>query len=152
MLWVIKAQNLFKGAELLEEHDLLFDAVKTNKGFSETKFNLVSVILMLRGMGFECLLKGLLTKQGKISSKNGKLNLPPRYQGHNLRNMVEDVEGLVFTKDEFVTLQELSAQISLGRLPLKQAPTKQQMEQTGGWNYPHDEKLYKDMLHKILAV
>lgn len=150
-IWYLKAQNLLKASKLLEEHDQLFDQIKTQKGFSDSKSNLMSVILMLRGMGLECLLKGLLTKQGKITPSNGKLDLPEKYRIHNLRKMAEDVNGLSLEEDEYTTLSTLSQQITLARLPLKKAPTKSEMEQ-GAWTFPHDEVVYEKVLEKILAI
>lgn len=150
-MWYLKAQNLLDAARLLEPHDLLFDQVKTQEAFSETKLNLMSIILMLRGMALECLLKGELTRQGKMTSKDGKLDLPKKYKDHNLSSMAQDIDNLALEKDERVTLETLSQQIMLARLPLKKAPTKAQMEQ-GAWNFPHDEDVYLKILNKILAL
>lgn len=148
VMWFLKAENLLDAARLLEPYDLLFNQVKSQKAFSETTLNLMSIILMLRGMALECLLKGELTRQGKIIPKDGKLDLPKKYTGHDLSTMALDVEGLSLEEDEHITLQTLSQQIMLARLPLKQAPNKAQMEQ-GGWTFPHDEKVYLGILDKL---
>jgi len=151
MFWIMKAQDLLKASQILEEHDQFFDAMKTGKGFQGTKHKLFSVILMLRGMAFEALFKGLLTKQGTIVSRNGRLDLPPKYKKHNLRSMAEDVKGLDLEEDDYVTLFTLSKQISLARLPAKQAPTANEMNQVG-WTAPHDEDVYHRVLDKVLAM
>ena len=150
-MWYLKAKNLLDAARLLEAHDLFFDQVKTQKAFSKTKLNLMPIILMLRGMAVECLLKGELTRQGKIMPKYGKLDLPEKYNSHNLKNISKDVDGLDLEKDEYMILETLSQQIMLARLPLKQAPTKAQMEQ-GGWTFPDDEEVYLKFLDKLLVL
>jgi len=149
--WVMKAQDLLKASQILEEHDQFFDAMKNQKGFSESKHHLFSIILMLRGMAFEALFKGLLTKQGIITSKNGELVLPEKYKKHNLRSMAGDVKGLDLEEDDYATLFTLSKQISLARLPAKKAPTASEMDQIG-WMAPHDEEVYRKVLDKVLAM
>lgn len=149
--WVMKAQDLLKASQVLETQDRHFDQLKTGGPPSEEKHNLFSVILMLRGMAIEALLKGLLTKQGSITSKDGELQLPPRYTNHRLGNMAEDVKGLDLQKDEYITLHTLSTQIFLGRLPAKKAFTGAEMDQVG-WTAPHDEEVFHKVVDKITSM
>ena len=65
--------------------------------------------------------------------------------------MAEDVKGLDLEEDDYVTLFTLSKQISLARLPAKQAPTANEMDQVG-WTAPHDEEVYHRVLNKVLAM
>jgi hypothetical protein len=151
VMWYFKAQNLLDAAKILESHDKLFDQIRTQNKFSDTKLDLISVILMLRGMAIECLLKGALTIQGKIRVKDGRLDLVDKYKKHNLEIMAKDLIGLNLEKDEYITLKTLSQQITLARLPLNKAPSKEQMTQ-GAWDLPHDEEVYLNILDKILAL
>ena len=144
-----KAHELEIAYKLLETHCMFFNLVKNKDNFSTNMPNLSSIILMLRGMSLECLLKMILIRRGEIKVTDGELKLVEKYSKHNLKNMAEDIPSLDLNEEEFAVLSILSSHIELGRLPPKKALSQPQILT---WELNNHERLFDVILKKIYLL
>lgn len=149
MMWYVKASDLLKASKVLENNCIFFNTVKNKLDNTQDTANLSSVILMLRGMSVECLLKRLLTKQGKIEVVNGSMIIPDKYLKHNLKTMAQDISELNLDINECITLECLSKYIELARLPPKSALSGSQVLI---WTLNNHEEAFDKILRKIYLL
>ncbi|MBP6884506.1 MAG: hypothetical protein KBC17_01630 [Candidatus Pacebacteria bacterium] len=146
--WYLKAHDLYLAAEALKIQVPLLQGIKPSQAIDTFKnCNYIAIICMLRGMQIECLIKGILTSQGKITANKGKLCLDKKFIHHNLTEICSEINGLIFNDNEISFLDSLSEYIEIGRLPFKKTAIKK--KGVAIYLFPSDEDTYTNIIKKL---
>jgi hypothetical protein len=108
------------------------------------EWRITGVIIMLRAMAVECLLKALWLKSGGQLAKNGKYRGIPGTRDHDLASLADKVTerlSLNLSDSESDLLQRLSCNIAGGRYPIQKNWNLNMQPQAGG-----DRRRTTDML------
>jgi hypothetical protein len=121
------------------------------------------VARMLRGMAFECLLKGIWVKVGHDLTKNGKYKKIPNTKNHNLLSIYNTLKTrfeIELTPEEEDLLSRFSFSIISARYPIRKSaqgacPTKPNNNKKIYWNkitHESDEITYNSMIKKMKSI
>lgn len=123
MEWVFSADTLLASCRFLAEHSIQLREEDPSERFPAfDEFRIVDVIVMLRAMALECLLKALWLKSGNKLAKDGKYYPIPNAKDHDLLslyNTIADNHQIVLTEEEKDFINRLSGNITAGRYPIQ---------------------------------
>lgn len=156
--WCGAADQLFASARVLKaQHDTLYAVALTPTPYVAQVF---PVLLMLRGMGLECLLKALWLKTDKERKLvvNGTYQGVPNTRQHYLVGLARAVE-VELSVEETHLLTRLSDYIThLGRYPIaKKADAQLRVLEhpepgrgvSGTWSFDSDDKLFATLCDRL---
>lgn len=169
--WWSAAERLFSGSKYLCLHsayhtldsDEILSLVKSDQGLLPPEpLRIGGVIMMLRGMGIECLLKALWVDNGRELAADGKYQKIPGSTEHNLMSLSDKVGAVVkldLTADDRYVMERLSVYIVTGRYPIPRnwEVTKPKSLPRGvfgsitNWEFPTDERTYNQMVEKLTS-
>jgi len=149
LAWTSVAPDILAAANVLKERVDSFDLGSVAAGDSVPREALLGhVVLMLRGMAVECLLKGLCLKRGNELVVDGKYSRVPGASDHNLCELASAVDFNVDYAEEAV-LRRLSLFVQYGgRYPIpKSAVIYGQAATT--WATPSDENVFNELVRRL---
>ena len=141
--WIRKARALLgASATLLEAYD---HVCSTDPPGDHEAFYYDDPGLMLRGMGFECLLKALALARKTVLAKGGRYITPPGVKSHDLVGLAKFVRVRLSGPEE-EALRALSRYIVAGRYPIQNRWSEQTRLHSDGkveflptWPFAWDE-------------
>jgi hypothetical protein len=123
MEWVFSADSLLAACRFLSLHSShLREEAPSERFPTFDEYRIHDVIVMLRAMAIECLLKALWLKSGNKLAKNGKYCPIPNAKDHDLLslyNAIADNYQITLTKGEKDFINRLSGNITAGRYPIQ---------------------------------
>lgn len=123
--WAFTADSLLAASNFLCQHSyhLKPDWPSLSERFPTfDEIRVSDVIIMLRAMAVECLLKALWLKGGGRLAKNGRYRKIPSSRDHDLVSLSNTVLGklsIEISKEEQDFLERLSRNITAGRYPIQ---------------------------------
>lgn len=161
--WVFTADELLTANRFLCEHSYHLSPDWGSMDEHPPTFDelrITGVILMLRAMAVECLLKALWLKSGEQLASDGKYRSIPGTKDHDLITLADKVSKkipLVFSADESDFIRRLSRNIVSGRYPIHKDWQVNSMPRAGGDRrhlpgiaFPdHDDDLFAAVVSKL---
>lgn len=161
--WLRQARILLAcSANLAKDCPFLNDTWIGDRGAAvqSAELQVFGVVQMLRGMAFECLLKGLWLKAGGTLASAGHYRKIPDTRDHDLVSILKIVSRkshMEITDPEVDLLRRLSVAIFSGRYPIAKnwETTKTKHFPSGGfhsglaWRLPSDEATYVKLTDKL---
>jgi hypothetical protein len=165
--WLFVADDLFAASRFLSEHSYHLSSSwpKLEDRFpSFDELRITPVILMLRSMAIECLLKGIYAKLCGPLAQNGRYKgireAKNKINDHDLLQLAKAISshhdlGLTDEGKDFI--ERLSRNLFRGRYPIHKAWTHHLLAHAGGDNRripglmvpDHDDKLFHDVRARL---
>jgi hypothetical protein len=159
--WCLAADQLFAAARVLKrQHDTFDDEewMASEVEILPDEAQVFPPLLMLRGMGLECLLKALWLKQGHEVVRHGKYVGVPNTNQHDLVGLARETGFALSSEDDHLLVRLSDFVTHIGRYPIAKRgqehlrmlddPTGGQA-MTGSWRSPSDEYLFAGLVARL---